>query len=188
MSTRRAFLRQSRDGGALLLSFMVAGCQQVMTPENARAAKVDYQVLSAAEAQTLDALGETLLSGSKEAGLSHYIDQQLSAPVDEQLLMVKYLGLNPPFSDFYKSGLIALENFSQSEQGQAFHELPVDAATKLVGAMATNQAGGWKGPPPPLFYFALRSDAVDVVYGTPAGFQKLNIPYMAHIDPPEGWR
>jgi hypothetical protein len=38
-----------------------------------------------------------------------------------------------------------------------------------------------------LFFMCLRSDAVDVVYGTPAGFEKLNIPYMQHILPPEGW-
>ena len=38
-----------------------------------------------------------------------------------------------------------------------------------------------------LFYVCLRSDAVDVVYGTPEGFRKLNIPYMEHILPPEGW-
>ena len=38
-----------------------------------------------------------------------------------------------------------------------------------------------------LFYLCLRSDAVDVVYGTPEGFKRLNVPYMQHILPPENW-
>jgi hypothetical protein len=38
-----------------------------------------------------------------------------------------------------------------------------------------------------LFYLCFRSDTVDVVYGTPEGFKKLNVPYMEHIMPPEGW-
>jgi len=46
---------------------------------------------------------------------------------------------------------------------------------------------GWQGPPAPLAYHALRNDAVDVVYGTPAGLQKLGVPYMEHILPPERW-
>ena len=32
-----------------------------------------------------------------------------------------------------------------------------------------------------------RSDAVDVVYGTPEGFAKLGVPYMPHIMPPTSW-
>jgi hypothetical protein len=45
----------------------------------------------------------------------------------------------------------------------------------------------WSGPPPPLFYMMVRSDAVDVVYGTKEGFDQLNVPYMAHIMPRERW-
>jgi hypothetical protein len=33
----------------------------------------------------------------------------------------------------------------------------------------------------------VRSDAVDVVYGTPAGFEALGVPYMEHIMPPRRW-
>ena len=33
----------------------------------------------------------------------------------------------------------------------------------------------------------LRSDAVDVVYGTEGGFEELGIPYLAHIRPPADW-
>jgi hypothetical protein len=33
----------------------------------------------------------------------------------------------------------------------------------------------------------LRSDAVDVVYGTVEGYESLGIPYMAHIAPDRRW-
>ena len=39
----------------------------------------------------------------------------------------------------------------------------------------------------PFFYFVLRNDAVDVVYGTKDGIESLGIPYMAHIEPPSRW-
>jgi hypothetical protein len=32
-------------------------------------------------------------------------------------------------------------------------------------------------------YFVLRSDAVDVVYGTMEGYESLGVPYMPHIVP-----
>jgi hypothetical protein len=53
--------------------------------------------------------------------------------------------------------------------------------------MINGAPAGWRGPSAPLFYFALRSDAVDVVYGTIEGFRKLNVPYMPHIVPPRRW-
>lgn len=46
---------------------------------------------------------------------------------------------------------------------------------------------GWSGPPAPLVYFVLRSDALDVVYGTEAGFALLDVPYMPHIPPERRW-
>jgi hypothetical protein len=33
----------------------------------------------------------------------------------------------------------------------------------------------------------VRSDAVDVVYGTMDGYARLDIPYMAHIAPTTRW-
>ena len=62
-------------------------------------------------------------------------------------------------------------------------------AVELDGVIKQMSAPGTvvDGFPIFLFYMCLRSDAVDIVYGTPEGFRKLNIPYMQHIMPPEGW-
>ena len=36
-------------------------------------------------------------------------------------------------------------------------------------------------------YFVLRSDAVDVVYGTMEGYERLGVPYLPHIAPDKRW-
>ncbi len=58
----------------------------------------------------------------------------------------------------------------------------------FITVMMQKNPDGWtNAPPAPLFYFALRSDAIDVTYGTMAGFERLDIPYMAHIEPARPW-
>ena len=53
--------------------------------------------------------------------------------------------------------------------------------------MRQNKIDGWKGPGGGFVYLILRRDAVDVVYGTMAGYEGLGIPYMAHIAPTKRW-
>ncbi len=158
-----------------------------MTPQEAREKEIAYGVLAKLEISTLDALGEILLPGSAAAGLSHFIDQQLGASPENQLLMIKYLGVPAPFAPFYQGGLAALDAFSQAQKNKAFAGLNQADQMELVGQFAQSNPDGWQGPPGPFFYFVLRNDAVDVVYGTKAGVESLGIPYMAHIEPPGRW-
>jgi Gluconate 2-dehydrogenase subunit 3 len=175
--SRRAFLKQ----GAL---FAFAGARsRLLTPAAARAAAVPYRVFNQEQVRTLEALGEALVPGSAKAGLAHFIDVQLSGPPADSLLMIKYLGLNAPFTEFYKSGLGALNTHSAGQ----FRSLPTAQARALLMAMAKDDLPDWRGPPAPLFYFVLRNDAVDVVYATMAGYESLGVPYMAHIAPRSGW-
>ncbi len=181
---RRKFLSR---GGTALLTFYLGGCAEELTPGQARERGVPLQVLSAAEVATLDALGETLLPGAAAAGLSHFIDHQLGAPRSEQLLMIKYLGLDPPFDGFYRSGLAGLDGAARAAHGSAFAALAEELRRELVAAVAQSDPPGWSGPPAPLFYFVTRNDSLDVVYGTREGIEGLGIPYMAHILPPSRW-
>jgi hypothetical protein len=158
-----------------------------MTPAQARAAEVPLRTLDTATAAVLDALGETLLPGSSTAGLAHYIDHQLSGTPADSMLMIKYLGVPAPFNRFYTTGLQATDAIARAAHGKAFSALSREQATALVGKMSGGQVEGWQGPPAGLFYFVLRSDAIDVVYGTKAGFEQLGVPYMAHIEPPSRW-
>lgn len=182
--TRRKFLQHTGVG---LLTFYVSGCEVEMSPQEAREQELPYGVLSSDEVQALEALGEVLLPGSAAAGLAHFIDHQLGATPDQQLLMIRYLGVNPPFTPFYRGGLAALDTVSQAIHGTSFAGLDQDAQVEFVGRMAQSNPDGWEGPPAPFFYFALRADAVDVVYGTKNGVESLGIPYMAHIEPPSKW-
>jgi Gluconate 2-dehydrogenase subunit 3 len=173
--------------GATLLTFTLAGCSRKMTPAQARASDVPLRTLDTGTHAVLDALGEVLLPGSSAAGLAHYIDHQLSGPAADSLLMIKYLGVPAPFADFYRLGLHAADALARAVHGKAFAEISKEQAIGLVAKMAGGPIEGWQGPPAGLFYFVLRSDAVDVVYGTKAGYEQLGVPYMAHIEPPSRW-
>jgi hypothetical protein len=186
--SRRDFITHgAAAGGVCLLTFTLSGCEARMTPAQARAAKVPFQTLTAGDVATVNALGETLLPGSAAAGLAHYLDHQLSGDPARSMLMIKYLGVSAPFDAFYRSGLRATETAARALYGTAFAELNSQQAGALVTQISAGHVDGWQGPASALFYFVLRSDAVDVVYGTQRGFELLGVPYMAHIAPPSRW-
>ncbi len=182
--SRRSFLQHSGIG---LLTFCIGGCEVELTPEEAREQRVPFRVLSENEATTLEALGEVLVPGSAAAGLAHFVDHQLAAPPGQQLLMLKYLGVDPPFAPFYQGGLAGLDAAARAMGEQPFTALQATQRVALVRQFSTGQPEGWSGPPAPFFYFVARNDAVDVVYGTKEGIESLGIPYMAHIEPPSRW-
>lgn len=186
-SSRRDFLAHASAGAVCLLTVMVDGCERKITPAQARASAVPYRALDAEAVGTLEALGETLLPGSIVAGVAHYIDHQLAANPAESLLMIKYLRVDPPYVDFYRSGLAAVRAASLQRFGKSPGDLDLQRRNTLVKQLAAGEVEGWNGPPAPLVYFVLRNDAVDAMYGTPSGFEKLKVPYMAHIAPPNLW-
>ena len=182
--TRRSALRGSLASAALIA---IAGTEPFIDARQARAAGLPLTVLSDAQATTLEALGDRLVPGAATRGLAFFVDHQISLPASESLLLLKYLGVDPPYADFYKSGLLALEMASQTIYGNEFHGLSDIQQDNLITSMENGSPQGWSGVPAPLFYLAVRSDAVDVVYGTVDGFTELGIPYMAHIYPPRSF-
>ena len=177
---RRRFIAAATVG---TLAYQVGGIEMRLTPAQARAQGASLSVLSATEARALESLGECLVPGARVAGIAHYVDANLRRPAAESLLMLRYLDVLPPHSEFYQHGLSALDAASVRQHGKVFAGLSEDIATSFVAAIAQANPDGWQGAPAPLFYFATRGDAVDIVYGTKAGFEKLNVPYLAHIEP-----
>ena len=176
-----------RGAGLGLFSFSVAGVATWLTPREARAANAELQILTADEAMLLEAIGEAFAPGATEAGIAWFIDQQLSVPANDSLLMARYFNVPPPFVDFYRASFTALNDFSRARLDAPFTELtPADAAGLLPNLLG-QQVDGWQGPPALLVYLVLRNDAVDVVYGTVEGIESLGVPYMAHILPPSKW-
>jgi len=158
-----------------------------MTPGDARHRGVPLRTLGANEAAILARLGEVLLPGADEAGIVHFVDHHLSVPPEQTLLMIRYMDVPPPFGDFYRAGLAALDRYSRTAHTLGFPDLAAESAQQVVGALGRQQPEGWRGPPSQLLYFVTRSDAVDVVYGTQEGFARLGLPYMPHIEPEQAW-
>lgn len=182
--SRREFLHSS----GLLLACAVGSQRLLLSPAEARAGRVPYEILSAAEAATLESLAEALVPGAAAAGVAHYVDKQLKAPAAESLLMLKYLGVAPAdFRDFYTPALGSAASLAQRRYRRSWSELDAAQTQQLLAVLSSGEPEGWTGPAPAFFTFVLRADACDVVYGTQAGFSQLGIPYMAHIEPTEPW-
>lgn len=181
--SRRNFVKHG-----LALTFTVAGQPLLLTPREAHAAKAPFSVLSAQEAGTLKAICEGLAPGAGEGGVAHFVDQQLGVNPDNSLLFIKYFNVPPPYVDFYRAALSAIRRLSEETFGASMAALKADDAKALIESLRDNKAADWDGPPAPLVYHVLRNDAVDVVYGDREGFASLNIPYVAHIEPPPAWR
>ena len=169
------------------LAFTVGGAQVLLTAREARAQGVPFRTLKAEEAETIEALGETLVPGARAAGIAHFIDQQVSVPPEEALLEARILNVRPPYVNFYRAAIGGVDRASQALGGRRFAWLPANEQREFVNLMRQNKLEGWQGPPGGFVYFVLRSDAVDVVYGTVEGYQALGIPYMAHIAPLKRW-
>lgn len=181
---RRAFMKGAGLGA---LGFTVGGAQVLMTPAQARAEGVPLRTLKPDEAETVEAVGEALVPDARQAGIANFIDQQISGPAEEALLEARILNVKPPFANFYRAAIGAINGASDKRAGKRFAELDPAAQHEFIEQMRQNKLDGWKGPAGPFVYLILRSDAVDVVYGTMAGYEALNIPYMAHIAPTKKW-
>lgn len=181
---RRTLLKSAALG---LFAFQVAGCDKLLSPGDARDQGAALNILSAAEAALLESFGEALVPGARAAGIAHYVDANLARAAPDSLLTVRYLNVLPPHDIFYKTGLKALDSASRSSLGKPFALASEAEAKPLIASLLPGKVANWDGPPPPLFYLAVRSDAADLVYGTRAAFERMNVPYMPHIDPPGDW-
>lgn len=171
--------------GTGILVAAASGAWISLTAAEARKARVPLKHFTPDDAGTLEAFGDALLPGAAEAGVAHYIDDQLGRATP--LLFLQYMDYPGPADQFYNKGLAALNRESVKRFGTRFPELKSQDQSALIGSLAQSNPTGWDGPPSPLFYFVLRNDACDVYYGTEAGFKKLGIPYMPHIAPQQPW-
>jgi len=170
-----------------LLAFTVGGTDILMTPGEARARAVPFRTLNGQEAETLEALGESLVPGAREAGIAHFVDQQVSVPAGEALLEARIVNVKPPFINFYRAAIGGVDKASIARGGKRFAALSALEQHDLIDQLRQNKIDGWQGPPAGLVYFVVRSDAVDVVYGTMEGYESLGVPYMPHIAPDKRW-
>jgi len=130
--SRRGF---SLGGGAFTLAFLVGDGLLNLTPAEATARNIPFQSLNENQAALIDLLGEALVPGAKAAGLSHYIDHQLSAKEGDNLLILRYLRVNPPFNSFYSSSLRAVETVITQAYNKKPGNLSEAQMTDFITAM-----------------------------------------------------
>jgi hypothetical protein len=182
---RRSVLK----GGALLaLLYTVEGVPALLSPRAAHAKAVPLQVLSNSERDTLEAIGEVLVPGARAAGLAEYVDHQLAVPYGECLLAARILDVPAPVATFYRTVFSSIDAASQRAYGGGFSSLKPADQIALVKTISTKNPDGWQAAPAPLVFYLLRSDAIDVYYGTPEGYERLGVPYMPHLLPKHAWR
>jgi len=154
---RRGFVKGAT---ASTLAFAVGGVEVIMTAHEARARGVPFRLLDAHQGETLEALGETLVPQAREAGIAHFIDQQLSVPPGESLLQARIFNFRPPFAEFYRTAIVAVDAGSNKMFGRDFAQLTASDQRQFVNLMRQNKIEGWTGRPGPLVYAVLRADAV----------------------------
>lgn len=181
---RRAFMQGAGIGA---LAFTIDGVEVMLTAAQARAQGVPLRMLTATEAQTLEAVGETLAIGARQNGIAHFVDQQLGLPPPYALLTIRVSEIRPPYVDFYRAALSGIEKASQAQLGRKYSELTEAQQIDVVTRMRQGKLEGWLGPSQATVYSMLRNDAIDVVYGTVEGFARLSVPYMPHILPQRSW-
>ena len=73
---RRAFMKGAGSG---VLAFTVGGVEVLLTPGAARTQGVPFRHAERRARRNLEALGETLVPGARKAGISHFVDHQISS-------------------------------------------------------------------------------------------------------------
>lgn len=146
----------------------------------------NYKVFTSNEAETLAAWCATIVFGADQAGVARFVDENLAGDQAASQLLLRYLDASDMVG-FYRNGILGIEKECQHRFGLSFARATAGQRLELVEAAIASKMQVWAEPDPNFFYFISRSDAVDVVYGTQAGFADLNIPYLAHIPPPRPW-
>ena len=157
---RRAFVKGATLGA---LAFTVGGSTVMLTTRQARAGNVPFRMLKANEAEAIESMGETLVPGARSAGIAHFIDQQIAAPPEQALLQLRILNAKPPFANFYRAAVRAIDGSSDKTFGRKFAMLSPSDKRDFVNLMRQNKAEGWQGPAGPFVYNCLlyTSDAAD---------------------------
>jgi hypothetical protein len=181
---RRVFVKGASLGA---LAFTVGGVDVLLTPKQARAQGVPLRVLRPEEAQTLEAIGETLAVGARIQGIAHFVDHQLAVPPEQALLKIRVSETRPPYVNFYRAALAGIERASRTLHRRAYADLNEREQHDFVDALRQNRLETWQGPGQANVYLTLRNDAIDVAYGTMEGFARLGVPYMPHIAPERSW-
>jgi hypothetical protein len=181
---RRTFVQ---GAAASTFLFTVGGVETRLTPAQAFAQGADLKTLTPAQADALGAFVDALVPGAREMGIAQFVDHQCSGPPHQALLALRIANGQPPYADFYVKALAEIDRQCASRSGKPFAALGADEQHAFIDLLRQAKLDDWRGPPQAMIYNIMREDGVDVVYGTVEGFERLGVPYMAHVLPTERW-
>jgi hypothetical protein len=177
-TTRKVFLIHTASAGtALAVGGGVAEAHRVRPRPRRRAASAESR-LTLSETLTLAAWCDRLAPGARAAGVGDFVNAQLAKHPDDALLGIRYFGWPPPWRPFYRDGIAALDDASAGAFGVPFRRLSGPQADELHARLLAGEVEWGAAAPFFLFYLVTRSDAVDVVYGTPRGYARIGVPYV----------
>ena len=141
--------------------------------------------LSDEQRATLRAVAETLVPGAAQAGVVNFIERQLAR--ENPWLFLKYRDLPVQPVAFYQQSLDAIDGLAHRQYARSFADLGETKRNGIVDLLIAGDPPGWDGPPAYEVFTVLRMDAFDVLYATPAGYERLGAPLALHILPEERW-
>src|SRR3981081_2779815 len=136
-------------------------------------------MLTSDEARTLEAVGETLALGARQAGIAHFVDPQIGLPPAYALLTLRISEVRPPYVAFYRAALGGIDRASQTLLGRKYADFTAAEQRDFITRLRQNKIESWQGPSQSFVYGTLRNDAIDVAYGTVEGFRRLRVPSRA---------
>ena len=180
--------RRDFMGGAALgaLAFTVGGAQILLTAREARAQGVPFRLLKAGEAETIEALGETLVPGARRRA------SRISSIISFRYPRRRRCSKRASSTSSRRTAIsTAPPRRDRSRRARPATAADLRSLMRRSSAVrrpdAPEQVEGWQGPRRIVRLSAARSDAVDVVFGTMEGYAGLGIPYMPHIAPDKRW-
>jgi len=142
--------------GSATSNLIAAESSQAPTAAVAREA---LEVLTAQEAETLEAVCDCLIPGdengpgAKEARAVHYIDRALASH-------------NSASRHNYMIGLSAVNDFARQTHNQAFHQLSRDLQNSVLQSVQSNEVDGF-APSGGSFFDMVRSHTIDGTFCDP---------------------
>ncbi len=167
--TRRNFIRMSAIGAGCLT---IAGCWSSVSSHR--------YILTNEEAETLDAIADQIIppddfSGGREAGVTNFIDRQLSGVYSEHIPM-------------YRACLKGINETGIEVYGKPFGGMDFDTQLEYLRAIESGRYndGDWDGFTPSSFFNTVRNHCLQGFYGSPRhGGNKNYVSYrMMRLDYP----
>jgi len=179
---RRTFMK-----GVGAFAFTMGGTEMLLTPRQARAQGMPLRTLTSAEGETLDAIGETLVPGAKQAGISNFVDQQISIPPEEALLQARILNVPPPFAKFYRAAIAAIDGAQRQDEGSQVCAALARRPARFRQFDAAEQVGRLAGSARTLRLRGSAQRRRRCRLRDHGRLRRLGVPYMPHIAPTKRW-